>query len=145
MMMRRLLMAISWLSANGCAAATPQPDVTITEQAVRGIDGRLAGTWRLASYTPRQPLSLALLVNLDAERVLVQFQNGRMRNASPQLSYERKYRILPPLGETFKVFVTDETGVEYELSARFSSATEISFECTTAPWQGTGVLQRVTD
>ena len=127
----------------GCTPGAHQPEMTPAQQAVMAVDMQLAGTWRLSNYQPDQPLSLAMLLGLQKDRIVVTFQNGHMRSASSLLSFDRKYRLDVTIGETFKIFITDEGGVEYESWARFGQPNQIWFESKTEPWKGQGIRDRV--
>lgn len=137
--------AFGVLALAACTPGAHQPEMTPAQQAVMAIDMQLAGTWKLSNYTPQQPLSLALLLGLQREAIMVSFQNGHMRNANQSLQFDRRYRIDPPIGDTFKIFIVDEGGVEYESWARFGHPNQIWFETKTEPWKGQGVLDRVAN
>src|SRR5688572_26640072 len=117
-MKRAVALAFSACVAAGCRPSGPaglSPD----QQAAMAIDAQLAGTWKLSNYTPDQPLSLALLLGIQKDAIVVSFLNGRVRSANTVLTFDRRYRIQAVGGETFKLFIADEQGLEYETWGRF--------------------------
>ncbi len=137
-----LAAAVLACAVAACHPSGP-PGMTPEQQAAMAIDAQLAGTWKLSSYTPEQAFSLALLLGMQKDAIVVSFQNGRVRSANTVLSFDRRYRIQSVGGETFKVFISDEQGVEYESWARFGRPDQIWFESKTDPWKGQGTLERV--
>jgi hypothetical protein len=126
----------------GCAPNWA-PEVSPDELAVRTIDSQLPGNWRLSKYTPEQPLQAAMLHGLQSEPLVVACDHGHVRNVGGSLIFDRKYRYDPPIGDTFKLFITDEHGQIYESWVRFAGRDRIWFQTKTEPWRGLGVLDRV--
>ena len=106
------------------------------------IDQRTAGVWRLQSYVPDSSLSPVMLLGMQSEKIVVRIEGGRIRSASPTLTFDRAYRIADVQGDKFKFFIRDDTGVEYESACEFDEAGRLLFYCLTAPWRGRGVLER---
>ncbi|HHH11034.1 MAG TPA: hypothetical protein ENK23_03050 [Sorangium sp.] len=125
----------------GCSGA--QPGVDDTEVQKRAVNAQLAGVWHLEHYTPNEQLSVALLLSMQSERIVVRFEGGRVKSANALLTFDRPYRIDSVYDNGFKMFIHEEdTGVEYEVVARFERPGRLLFQARTAPWRGQGVLQR---
>jgi len=135
-----LLAMSSLLGAIGCSSAGPT--LTGAQAAQQQVQHRLAGVWRVTSYIPDQTLSPALLLSMQSDKILVRFDQGRVRSASTGLTFDRAYRVDNINGPTFSVYILDESGVEYESRARFDESGNIQFQTVTPPWTGRGVLQR---
>jgi len=130
------------VALSGCAQShVVGPDQV--EQARRTTEAAIAGTWRLTSYNPDQPLTGVLLMGLQRDRLVVTFGQGRMKSATPEFTFDRKYRVEPPITDTFKLWLSDDQGLEYESWARFDGPNRVLFECKTEPWRGSGTLDRV--
>jgi hypothetical protein len=106
------------------------------------IQQRLDGPWRLTSYVPDQTLSPAMLLSLQTDSIVVTFDQGRIRTSSIGLQFDRGYRIAPMSDDTFKLFIRDDQGIEYESVCRFDNAGNLDFQTFTSPWTGRGKLQR---
>ena len=106
------------------------------------VEQRIAGVWRLTSYVPNQRLSPALLLGMQSDKVVVRFDRGVLRSETTSLTFERNYRIADVKGNTFKMFISDDQGVQYESVCQFDEGGRINFQTLTAPWVGRGVLER---
>ena len=111
-------------------------------QAVIALDKRLEGHWRLTSYVAREQLGPQLLSAMGTERIVVQFQNGRLKSNGPPFTFDRQVRLSIPAGESFRAYLRDEQGLEYELWCQFDHSGRLLFDSRTTPWQGSGVLER---
>jgi hypothetical protein len=143
--MRRMrLLGLVWLglaaSLAGCAGA----GLDYNDPAVRieRVDQRIQGVWRLVSYVPDSPLSPAMLIAMQNDKIVVRFDMGRVTSATTALTFDRAYRITEVEGESFKLTLVDPDGIAYESIARFEPSGEIAFRTITAPWVGQGVLAR---
>jgi hypothetical protein len=105
-------------------------------------NNRIAGVWRVTSYIPEHTLSPALLLGMQSDKIVIRFDNGRLRSVTTNLSFDRVYRLANISGDHFTIFVRDDTGVEYESIARFDAGGRITFRTMTPPWTGQGVLER---
>ncbi|HHH29616.1 MAG TPA: hypothetical protein ENK57_14895 [Polyangiaceae bacterium] len=138
---KRLRVAIVLATlALGCSGTAPTP--TGPQAAQQAVQNRLAGVWRVTSYIPDHTLSPALLLSMQSDKILVRFDQGRLRSATTGLTFDRAYRIGNVQGAVFSVFILDESGVEYESRARFDEGGNIQFQTVTEPWTGRGLLQR---
>lgn len=139
-----LLVAVAsaMLSSGGLACSGADPSLSGPQAAQQDVQNRLAGVWRVTSYIPDHTLSPALLLSMQSDKILVRFDQGRLRSATTGLTFDRAYRIGDVRGPTFSVFILDESGVEYESRARFDEGGNIQFQTVTEPWSGRGVLQR---
>jgi len=134
-----LVFAASLWSCGRSSAPVNDP----SEEALLALDGAVVGTWQMVSYTPELPLTGVLLMGLQRAPVVVRFDGRRAKSASPAYSFDRAYRLSPPIGETFKVWIADEQGIETECWARFETPNRIVYEGKTEPWRGVGILARV--
>lgn len=134
----------AWLLAGsllaGCSGASP--GLTGPEAAQMEVQQRLAGVWRVTSYIPDQTLSPALLFSMQADKILIRFDRGRLRSASSGLTFDRAYRLANVGDKSFTIFILDDNGVEYESRAVFDESGNIQFQTVTPPWTGRGALQR---
>ena len=106
------------------------------------MDERISGVWRLTNYIPERELSPALLLSMQADKIMIRFEDGMMRSVSPAITFERHYRIVDVNGDTFRLIVLDEGGVEYESVCQVDNLGSMSFQTVTEPWTGRGVLTR---
>ncbi len=125
----------------GCASSTG-PAVAPGDEAKMAVEKRVNGSWRVTSYVPDTTLSAVLMIGLRSDKLMVLFENGRVRSLTPGLTLDRKYRIADPVGETFKVYIADEAGVEVESWCQFDQTGKITFQTKTPPWTGQGTLER---
>ena len=134
-----------WILLLALAGCVHPRDVgpSADEQARLSVDAALAGTWQLSNYAPTQPMTGALLAAIQTGRVLATFANGHMKSTTPDFTFDRTYRIEPPVGDTFRIWLSDGQGLEYESWARFSGANRLLFDCKNEPWRGTGSIERV--
>ena len=114
-----------------------------TEQARLFVASGVVGTWRLIDYSPREALASVLSAGLRSQPVILRFDGARARSATSAYTFDRAYRVSAPIGDTFKLWIADEQGVEYESWARFDGPNRVVFECKTEPWRGLGTLDRV--
>jgi hypothetical protein len=124
--------------ALACSGSSQQPPMAGGAMA----NQQLAGIWRMTSYVPQNMLSPALLLSMQADKILVRFEDGRVSSATSALTFDRKYRIADVSGRNFKVFIADEAGVEVENHCQFDESGRVMFQTFTAPWIGRGVLER---
>ena len=106
------------------------------------VQQQLAGVWRVTSYIPVESLSPALLVSMHGDKILVRFDDGRVRSVSPSLTFDRAYRLADVKSSEFTIFIADESGVEIETHCQFDDRGRILFHTISAPWAGRGVLDR---
>lgn len=141
---RLLIVAVALVALcfGGVGCGGTGPTLTGPQAAQQDVDNRLAGVWRVTSYIPDHTLSPALLLSMQADKILVRFDQGRLRSATTGLTFDRAYRVGSVQGAAFSVFILDESGVEYESRARFDESGNIQFQTVTEPWTGRGVLQR---
>ncbi len=125
----------------GCASSTTDP-VSPGDEAKQAVEKKINGSWRVTSYVPATTLSQVLMLGLRSDKLMVVFENGRVRSLTPGLTLDRKYRVADPAAETFKVFIADEAGVEVESWCKFDQTGRIIFETKTPPWTGQGTLKR---
>jgi hypothetical protein len=107
------------------------------------VERRIAGQWRLADYKADAALSPILLLRMRHEDLRVKFDQGRVQSATPNLELDRAYRVDDVQGETFRLFVIDPDGLQYENYCRFEPDGSVRFRTMTPPWQGEGHLVRV--
>jgi hypothetical protein len=138
----RLVTLVFAVSLSGCGRPSA-PVVDSNEEALLPVDRAVVGTWRMVSYTPEVPLTGVLLMGLQRAPVVVRFDGCRAKSATPEYSFDRAYRLSPPIGETFKVWIADDQGIETECWARFETPNRIVYEGKIEPWRGVGVLERV--
>lgn len=138
-----LLGSLALLSGlgSGCSSTVGVPPQTVARQQV---ERRITGQWRLAEYRADAALSPILLLRMRHEDLRVRFVDGRVRSATPNLELDRTYRVGEVSGETFRLFIVDPDGLEYENFCRFEPDGSVRFRTITAPWQGEGHLVRVT-
>ena len=106
------------------------------------ISQRITGVWRLQSYVPESSFSPAMLLGMQSETIVVNVEGGRIRSANRSLTFDRAFRVANVQGERFTLFISDDTGVEYESACELDSAGRLLFYSLTAPWRGRGVLER---
>ncbi len=136
---RCLLMLVT----TGCGSGAKGPYGPDAAAVARAhIDQRIAGVWRLQSYVPDAQLSPAMLLGMQAERIVVRVESGRLTSASTTLTFDRAYRIADVQGDKFRFFIRDDTGVDYESACELDEAGRLMFYTLTAPWRGRGVLER---
>jgi hypothetical protein len=130
------------LAALACSACSgSQAGLDSAEAARAAVDQRIAGVWRLTSYVPAQSLSPAMLFGLS-DKIVVRFERGLIRSETTSLTFERQYRVTAAQGDTFRIIIKDDQGVEYESICQFDEGGRIHFQTITAPWTGRGVLER---
>jgi len=83
-----------------------------------------------------------MLLGMQAERIVVRVESGRLTSASTTLTFDRAYRIADVQGDKFRFFIRDDTGVDYESACELDEAGRLMFYTLTAPWRGRGVLER---
>ncbi len=130
------------LALIGCMPANsvgPSAD----EQAQNSIKDAIAGTWKLSSYKPVQPLNGALLDALTRETLFIQVVGDRVKSKSAYLVADRKFRIEMFGLDAFRVWLSDGQGLEYEAIAHFEGPNRIVFQCKTESWRGPGSFERV--
>jgi hypothetical protein len=131
------------LAALACSACSGAQAGMDSEAAARAaVDQRIAGVWRLTSYVPAQSLSPAMLFGLQSDKIVVRFERGLLRSETTSLTFQRQYRISAAQGDTFRIIVKDDQGVEYESICQFDEGGRVHFQTITAPWTGRGVLER---
>ena len=133
-------LALVLLACSACSGAGA--GMTGAQAAEQQVDQRLDGVWRLQSYVPAAALSPALLLSMTSDSILVRFEKGIIRNANDSLTFERKYRITNVKERNFTLFISDDTGVEYENQCQFDDSGRVIFQTITPPWTGRGVLER---
>lgn len=138
-----LLLLVAAVVSSACRPAE-QPGPDVSELARRGVEAAITGTWKLERYEPEQSLSGALLLAIAPGTVMVRFEGGRIRGASPGLTFDRAYRLDPPLADSFRGWLRDEQGLEYEIWGRFDGSERLLFESRTEPWRGRGSFVRVS-
>ncbi len=138
----RLLFVAVALAALAFGCSGTGPTLTGPQAAQQDVENRLAGVWCVTSYIPDHTLSPALLLSMQSDKIVVRFDQGRLRSATTGLTFDRAYRIGNVQGAVFSVFILDEGGVEHESRARFDEGGNIQFQTITEPWAGRGVLQR---
>lgn len=124
----------------GCAGAGIGPNDQAAQ--VQRVEQRIEGVWRLVSYVPDSPLSPAMFLAMQNDKIVVRFEHGRVASATPSLTFERAYRISEVNGDSFTITLVDPDGIAYESVARFEPSGEIAFRTVTAPWVGQGLLAR---
>jgi hypothetical protein len=137
-MRRTVVGLVLALAFAGCSGSLEADPATATAE----LQQRLEGRWRLTSYVPDMTLSPAMLLTLQADTIVVSFDQGRVRTDSIGLQFDRGYRLQPVSDDTFKIFIRDDQGIEYESVCRFDTAGNLQFQTITSPWTGRGVLQR---
>lgn len=142
-MRRAARLVLLSLALAGCRRHPEPVGPDPAQQAALSVDAALQGTWRLASYMPTQPLTGALLAGIQKDRVLARFESNHLRSASPDFTFDRRYRLGPVIGDTFQLFITDEHGVEYRADCRFDGPNRLLFDARTEPWRGSGAVDRV--
>lgn len=127
-----------------CGSAGGSPGAEDAAQQRVALERQLVGPWKLVSFVPAEPLDPVLTTVLAAQDspLVVVFEDGRVRSASPSLSFERAYRIEQPGRVPFRVVLTDEQGVTYETRCSFDHANRLHFESSSPPWRGHGILAR---
>ncbi|MBW2453995.1 MAG: hypothetical protein JRI68_05780 [Deltaproteobacteria bacterium] len=127
----------------GCGSASNDPQGPDAAAVARAhISQRITGVWRLQSYVPESSLSPAMLLGMQSEKIVVHIQGGRVRSANRTLTFDRAFRIANVQEERFTLFISDDTGVEYESACELDTAGRLLFYSLTAPWRGRGVLER---
>lgn len=140
---RRWLMMTLAASLLGMGCSSAQSTADFAELQKREVNEQIAGVWRLTSYVPDEQLSMALLLGLQSERIVIRFEDNRIKSATAMLSFDRPYRIDSVYDNGFKLFIQEEdTGVQYEVFARVDNTSRLVFQARTAPWRGHGVLER---
>ena len=142
MFLRSSAVGMAALLLVGCST-TSKPAENPREMAKRALHERIRGQWRVASYVPATTLNKMLLATFMSDTIIVVFENGRVRSATPTLSLDRKFRVEPTTSDTFKMYVADEQGVEYESWCQFDRTGKVQFETKTEPWIGRGLLERL--
>ena len=129
--------------AVGCAASPKSRQDYLTQARIQ-VDQRLQGRWKLVSFIPESQLSPAVgtLLAFQNDRLVVEFQHGRVRSASPSVTFDRTYRIEDAHKIPFIVWLVDEQGVGYETVCEFDDGGRLHFHSITDPWKGRGVLER---
>ena len=136
-----LLAALASLQAGSACSAT-QLNADSASAAQAAVDQRISGVWRLTSYVPAAALSPVMLLSMQSDKIAVRFDRGVLRSETTSLTFERQYRIADVSGDTFKIFIKDDQGVEYESICQFGQGGRIHFQTLTNPWTGRGVLER---
>ena len=127
------------LALVGCSGTQSEAGMAEVQQQ---IQLRLDGPWRLTSYVPNETLSPAMLLSLQTDSIVVTFDQGRVRTSSIGLQFDRGYRIMPVSDDSFRLYIRDDQGIEYESFCRFDDAGNLDFQTFTSPWTGRGRLQR---
>jgi hypothetical protein len=138
----RAVVGLAALFAVACASNPGPPPLPPGEEAKVAVEQRMAGTWRLTSYVPNEPLSQVMLMGIQSDQVVVRFENGRVRSATSALQFDRRFRVADVMAETFRVLIADDQGLEYESWCQFDSTGKLLFESRTDPWKGRGTLER---
>lgn len=138
-----LSLACLALASAACSAGTRHGADDVARARIQ-LDQRLAGRWKLISFIPDSQLSPAVhaMVTYQHDRLIVEFSHGRVRSASPSVTFDRSYRIEDPTRVPFRVILIDEQGVGYETICQFDEAGRLHFHSITDPWKGRGVLER---
>lgn len=123
---------------SGCSGGSGGPPASPEVQ----VSNQLQGVWRVTSYVPDSALSPAMLLSMQADKILVRFEQGRVRSATSALTFDRAFRVTNAQGRNFSLIVSDEEGIEVESRAQWDDAGRILFQTITAPWVGRGVLER---
>jgi len=55
------------------------------------------------SYVPDSPLSPAMFLAMQSDKIVVRFEHGRVASATPSLTFERAYRISEVNGDSFTI------------------------------------------
>ena len=134
------LAMVAMLGSAGCSGG--KPSVSAVERQKQEVRQRIAGVWRLTSYIPDQELSVALLMSMQSDRIIVRFEDNRIKSATSLMSFDRGYRIDSVQAEGFKMFIQDDDGAEYEVWGQFDDAGSLLFNARTPPWTGKGQLDR---
>jgi hypothetical protein len=134
---------IAGATACGCSSGSGRGAQDVA-QARMEIDQRIAGAWRLASFVPDEPLNpvMTTILAMQNDQLVVVFERGVVRSASPSLTFERSYRIEEPQKAPFRVVLTDEQGVAYDTLCSFDHAGRLHFQSLSPPWKGRGILER---
>lgn len=106
------------------------------------MSNQLQGVWRLTSYVPDSALSPAMLLSMQGDKIVVRFDQGRVRSATSALTFDRPFRVTYAQGRYFNVVISDEEGIEVESRCQWDDGGRIVFQTITAPWVGRGVLER---
>jgi len=130
-------------AAAGCSSGSGRGPQAVA-QARLEIDRDMAGSWKLASFVPDEPLNpvMSAMLAMQHDQLLVVFERGTVRSSSPTLSFERRYRIEDPQKVPFRVILTDEQGVSYDTLCSFDHAGRLHFQSLSPPWKGQGILTR---
>jgi hypothetical protein len=139
--MRPVLVAAT-LAVAGCSSASGSLTMDPAEAARGRVEQRIAGVWRLTSYIPESALSPAMLLGLQGEKLAVRFEDGRIRSETTGMTMDRAFRVTDAQDNRFRLFIKDDTGLEYENVCEFDEKGRIQFFTTTAPWRGRGMLER---
>lgn len=133
---------VAILASASCSSASGGLTLETGEGTQGGVEQRIDGVWRLTSYVPEQALSPALLLSLQGEKLMVRFDAGRLRSETEGMAMDRAYRIADASANRFKLFVKDDTGVEYESMCELDDKGRLLFNTVTSPWRGRGMLER---
>ncbi len=139
---RRWLGAVLAIALLPLGCSSQANDVNYAEIQKREVNQQVAGVWRLMSYVPDEQLSVALLLSMQSDRIVVRFEDNRIKSATSLLTFDRAYRIDSVYDNGFKLFIQEDNGVEYEVFAKLDKTGRLLFEARTAPWRGSGVLER---
>jgi hypothetical protein len=126
----------------GCGPQSSANGASDQLAAQQGMQQRIGGAWRLTSYVPESDLSPMMLLTMQADKIGVRFEEGRVRSASAGMQLDRAYRLADVQGNNFKIYIADGQGVEHESQCQFDRSGRLLFYTVTPPWRGRGVLER---
>ena len=86
--------------------------------------------------------TIVLMFSMQGDKIVVRFEQGRVRSATSALTFDRPFRVTHAQGRNFNVVISDEDGIEVESRCQWDDGGRILFETITAPWVGRGVLER---
>jgi hypothetical protein len=134
---RRILLAALLVGCSGSTGVASTPDAERD-----AVEKRMGGVWRLTGYVPEKDLSPKLLLSLQSEKIVLRFDDGRVQSATEAIEFDRRVRIADAVGDSFKLFIEDDEGIEQEARCAFDENGNLTFEIVTEPWRGRGVLSR---
>jgi hypothetical protein len=143
-----LLLATLLASCGGSNKGDSSQQERNVQKEIGTIRDRLtAGPWKLVGYAPDTPLEPFLQQMLEHAKghMTVKFTgNHLVVDLPPTIHFDHVYEINDAYGEYFTMTTTSDTGAKYVVKGRTSDdARKIEFHGETAPFRGSGMLERM--